>query len=209
MAVTPTSRADHGCSFSQCWDTGLGTGISGTLISANRGLLIFTPWIALALLTLPMVFRAHPSLLAGLLAALGAGALPGAAGEVPLVDGRLVVRAAVLDRRTASVRHHVGVRARLGADASAGRPSWSIRGAAALAVAIQLIGVFYYPSSWNAWPENSDRHRERLWSWTDSELGRCLSEGVHPATYRPWSRWAYPSAIGSPALRTTNRGPWG
>jgi hypothetical protein len=76
---------------------------------------------------------------------------------------------------------------------------------AALAVAIQLVGVFYYPSSWNAFPENSDKHRERLWSWSDSEIGRCLSEGVHPATYRPWSRWANPSAIGLP--RNPNEKP--
>jgi hypothetical protein len=190
-------QGNHGFTFSECWDTNLATGLSGTLISANRGLLIFTPWIALALLTLPMVYRRIRSfsLVSWLLWAL-----------VPY----LVLLAkyhwwtagwSFGPRYWTDVLPLFGLLLGFGLDWARTRARSALvafGAAAALAVAVQLIGVFYYPSSWNAFPENSDKRRERLWSWSDSELGRCLSEGVHPATYRPWSRWAYPSAIGLP-----------
>ena len=46
----------------------------------------------------------------------------------------------------------------------------------ALAMGVQMIGAFCYPSSWNLEPVNVDTHHERLWDWRDTELTRCLSE---------------------------------
>ena len=43
-------------------------------------------------------------------------------------------------------------------------------------IAVQLIGAFCYPSSWNLQPRNVDLHHERLWDWRDTELSRSLIE---------------------------------
>jgi len=49
-----------------------------------------------------------------------------------------------------------------------------------VSIAIQVIGAFYSPSSWNLSPKNIDTHHERLWEWTDHELLRCVKEGRKP-----------------------------
>ena len=43
-------------------------------------------------------------------------------------------------------------------------------------IAVQIIGAFCYPSSWNFQPRNVDLHHERLWDWRDTELSRSLIE---------------------------------
>jgi hypothetical protein len=43
-------------------------------------------------------------------------------------------------------------------------------------IAVQLIGAFCYPSTWNFQPQNVDLHHERLWDWRDTELSRSLNE---------------------------------
>ncbi len=65
---------------------------------------------------------------------------------------------------------------------------WSLRrarpmlGVFALAIAasivLQVVGAFAFPSSWNLSPRNVDRAHERLWDWTDTEISRCLKEGL-------------------------------
>jgi hypothetical protein len=47
-----------------------------------------------------------------------------------------------------------------------------------VAIAIQVIGACFYPSTWNLEPLNVDLHHERLWDWRDTELSRCLREGL-------------------------------
>ena len=49
----------------------------------------------------------------------------------------------------------------------------------AFSIGVEVIGAFYFPSSWNAQPADINRSHERLWDWRDSELTRCLSEGPH------------------------------
>ncbi len=49
-----------------------------------------------------------------------------------------------------------------------------------LAIAIQAIGAFCYPSTWNDAPINLDRKPSRVWDWADSEITRCLREGRKP-----------------------------
>ena len=47
-----------------------------------------------------------------------------------------------------------------------------------LSIAVQLIGAYCYPSTWNAQPRPVDLHHERLWDWRDTELSRCLFEAL-------------------------------
>jgi hypothetical protein len=47
-----------------------------------------------------------------------------------------------------------------------------------IAIGIQAIGAFCYPSSWNQKPLNVDYHHERLWDWRDTELSRCVLESL-------------------------------
>jgi hypothetical protein len=46
----------------------------------------------------------------------------------------------------------------------------------AYSVALQAIGAYCYPSTWNVEPVNVDLHHERLWDWRDTEVSRCLVE---------------------------------
>ncbi|HSE95971.1 MAG TPA: hypothetical protein VLD61_08765, partial [Methylomirabilota bacterium] len=54
----------------------------------------------------------------------------------------------------------------------------------AVSVAVQLVGVLYYPSpravDWNTSPRNVDFAHERLWNWRDSQLERLLRNGPRP-----------------------------
>ena len=54
-----------------------------------------------------------------------------------------------------------------------------------LAIAIQTLGAFRYPSSWNGSPGNINREQWRLWDWRDTELTRCLLDGPPPARDYP------------------------
>ena len=48
--------------------------------------------------------------------------------------------------------------------------------AIAWSVGLQAIGAFCSPSSWCLSPTNIDRHHERLWDWSDTEVSRSLKE---------------------------------
>jgi hypothetical protein len=156
----------------------------GTLFSPSHGLLVYSPWVALALLGLgrPAVrrrLRTWP-LLAWMLPAL----VPNFAllatyscwwgghcfgprfwiDSMPLLAGALAV----------------------GLDTPTRRPRLARAAFAAcltLAVAVQVVGALSYPSTWHGSPTNSDRDHARLWDWRDNELTRGLSEGIHP---RAW-----------------------
>jgi hypothetical protein len=53
----------------------------------------------------------------------------------------------------------------------------------AWAIALQAVGFWCYPTSWHASPTNADRDHARLWDWSDNEVTRGLSEGVHPPAW--------------------------
>ncbi|HEX8204181.1 MAG TPA: hypothetical protein VF590_27130, partial [Isosphaeraceae bacterium] len=55
--------------------------------------------------------------------------------------------------------------------------------AIAWSVGLQVIGALCYPSTWHGTPKNADRHHERLWDWRDSEVSRCVRDGIRP---RAW-----------------------
>jgi hypothetical protein len=47
-------------------------------------------------------------------------------------------------------------------------------------IAVQIVGAFCSPSTWNSRPLNVDLNHNRLWDWRDSELSRCLIESFRP-----------------------------
>jgi hypothetical protein len=48
----------------------------------------------------------------------------------------------------------------------------------AFSIAVQVVGAFCYPSTWNGQPRSVDLNHERLWDWRDTELSRCLIEAL-------------------------------
>jgi hypothetical protein len=159
------------------WSTNLIDGILGTLFSPNRGLLVFSPWIAVALatLTVPSVARrlVSHSLICVLLAAF-----------VPYL--LILSKYSVWwgghcfgPRYWTDVVPLFAILFAFGLD-------WMLPRSRALVVistitvifsiTVQSIGAFCYPSTWNIQPANVDLHHERLWDWGDTELSRCLLE---------------------------------
>jgi hypothetical protein len=157
------------------WSGNLLEGAAGTLFSPNRGLFVFSPWVLLALFLVPM---ASPKLrrcrlIVWLLLAL-----------IPYL--LLFSKYAVWwgghcfgPRYWTDVIPLLAVLLAFGLDWAAARS----RGllvlflmSIALAMGIQMIGAFCYPSTWNLEPANVDTHHERLWDWRDTELSRCLGE---------------------------------
>jgi hypothetical protein len=154
-------------------------GAAGTLFSPSRGLFVFCPWVAVALAVLPAVIgrlRARPP--AGWLAAAlvpyflllskysvwWAGHSFGPRYWTDVIPIFAILLALGLDwarERCTPVLYLFGI-------------------TILLAIAVQAIGAFCYPSTWNLQPGNVDRHHDRLWDWSDSELTRCLREGVKP-----------------------------
>jgi hypothetical protein len=157
------------------WSGDLWAGMAGTLFSPNRGLFVFSPWIALALAAAPFSARrlASWSLLVWLSWSLVAYLLVlskyavwwagGSFGPRYWTDAMplfAVLLACGLD--------WAGDRSR-GLSALFGL-------AIALAVFVQIVGAFCYPSTWNFYPADVDQHHERLWDWRDTEVSRCVRE---------------------------------
>jgi hypothetical protein len=165
----------HGVSGT--WSGNFLDGLFGTLLSPNRGLLVFSPWIAVALVTLvvPTVRRrvfAH-SLICFLMVSLfpymiilseysvwWGGHCFGPRYWTDVIPLIAILFAFGLDWMLARSRVLMAI--------SAVTVIFSI--------AVQLIGAFCYPSSWNIQPRNVDQHHDRLWDWHDTELSRCLIE---------------------------------
>lgn len=164
------------------WSGGLFDGMAGTLFSPNRGLFVFSPWVVLALATLPATFGRVRAWSLGL-----------------WMLGALVVDLIVLSKYSVWWAGHVfgprywtdavpilAVLLGFGLDWARAR-SRSLTAAfaatVAFSVAIQTIGAFCYPSTWNLTPIDVDRRPSRVWDWSDTEVARCLRDGVHP-----WSK---------------------
>ncbi len=165
----------HGASAA--WSGNLVEGLLGTLLSPNRGLLVFSPWIALALATLlvPSVRRrlcAH-SLIFVLMVSLipfllilskysvwWGGHCFGPRYWTEAVPLFAVLFAFGLEWMLARSRVLVAVSALT----------------VIFSIGVHAIGAFCYPSTWNSQPRNVDLHHDRLWDWRDTELSRCLIE---------------------------------
>jgi hypothetical protein len=152
-------------------------GFLGTLFSPSRGLMVFCPWVALAVVALPWSWFRIPHrsaarwAVAGLLPYLAllssytvwwAGHTFGPRYWTDAVPPLAIALAAALSWASA--------RARPVLVALALAVVWS--------VGVQLLGVTIYPTSWNLAPTNVDRDHARLWDWKDTELRRCLTRAL-------------------------------
>jgi hypothetical protein len=177
------------------WTGNLLEGGAGTLVSPSRGLLVYTPWIALAVILVPKIagrIGEHALVVSVLGAVVPYGFLLakyscwwggysfGPRFWTDAIPPLAILLGYALDWAVERSRP-----ARIGFGATI-----------AFSVGVQLIGAFYYPSSWNHEPIDVDHAHARLWDWRDNELTRCLSMGVHPAGYRFRSSSAHASAIG-------------
>jgi hypothetical protein len=152
-------------------------GAVGTLFSPNRGLFIFSPWIAVALglAMVPAVARrlAAHGLVCWLLAALvpyflllskyavwWGGHCFGPRYWTDVIPLFAIVLAFGLEGMPANARALVAVLALT----------------IVFSIGVQAIGAFCFPSTWNLLPLNVDLHHQRLWDWRDTELSRCLIE---------------------------------
>lgn len=155
----------------------LGSGL-GTLISPSHGLFIFTPWIPLALAAVPVVVRriACWPLIATVLWTL------------PLFLLQLSLQSTWWAGWSFGPRYWTDV-IPLFAILLGFALDWARRrsrvfliallGTGLIGIAVQAIGAWCYPSSWSRTPANVDTHHDRLWDWRDTELTRCLHDGMH------------------------------
>jgi hypothetical protein len=169
-----THEALH--AVSGTWTNPFLAGVAGTLLSPSRGLFVYSPWIAVALATIPAIagrLKSQPLFL-WLLAAL-------AINLVALAKYSCWWAGSCFGPRFWTDAIPVfGILLGMGLDWSwtRCRPVFALFAATALAsVVIQVVGAFYYPSSWQQSPDNVHLHHERLWDWRDNELTRCLREG--------------------------------
>ena len=158
------------------------TSLAGTLLSPNRGLFVFSPWALLALAALPATARPlarFPVVRAALLGLIPFGLVVSWYGvwwggwtfgprywteAMPLFGVLLGFALVWAGQRSRPALH-------------------AFRAAIAASIALQTIGAFCYPSSWNRIPVSVDVQHERLWDWADSEIRRCLEEGPF------WPEW--------------------
>jgi hypothetical protein len=56
--------------------------------------------------------------------------------------------------------------------------------ALAWSVAVAALGAFVFPHErWNLMPEDVDRHHERLWDWSDTQILRASYAGGSPQNF--------------------------
>jgi hypothetical protein len=151
---------------------------AGTLVSPSRGLFVYTPWVLLVLALLPRTWERVGA--SGPLRAVLVGLLPFfvVVGSYAVWWGgwsfgprywteAMPLFGVLLGFSVAWAREHSRMWL-AGFGVTVG-----------LAIGIQAIGAFCYPSSWNEHPAPVDRNHERLWDWGDTEIHRSLLEGPH------------------------------
>lgn len=165
----------HG--VSSAWSGNPIEGGAGTLISPSRGLFIFTPWTGLALGVIPAVYSRlkESPLVCYLLWAI----LP----QFLILSCYAVWWGghSFGPRYWTDVIPLFAVLLAFGLEWS--RARWhplflGFVSAIVFSCAVQAIGAFCYPSSWETDPADIDRNHARLWDWRDNELFRCMTEGI-------------------------------
>ncbi len=165
----------HG--FPGPWSGDFVDGALGTLLSPSRGLFVYSPWVPLALISLPFVYRrirTRPPLVC-----VGVG----------LVAYYVILAKYAVwwggycfgPRYWTDVMPLLAILLAYGLDAARARSRLLFALfvlAIVVSVAIQAIGAFCYPSSWCLSPTNIDLDHARLWDWWDSEVSRSLKEAA-------------------------------
>jgi hypothetical protein len=160
-------------------------GLAGLLISPSRGLLVFSPVFAFAVVGVYLWFRAprtlHPEVLwiCMLTAAVHIAMVArwrgwtGGANYGPRLLTDVVPCLVILFIPAMSL-----------VERSRG---WKLAFAAALAlsIAVQGIGAFCYPNGhWETQPVRAGLHRERFWDWRDNQIFRSAAAGPVLEPYR-------------------------
>jgi len=157
-------------------------GAGGLLFSPSRGLLVFSPIVAVAIAGMARARReGWESDLAWSLLAAGA--------QFALYASYAVWWGG----HTYGPRYCLDLLPHLVPLAAAGLPAAAAtrprRGLAWLAltwsVLIAATGAFSYPDErWNVFPTEVDTNHERLWDWKDPQFVRCWSSGSSPGNFR-------------------------
>jgi hypothetical protein len=155
-------------------------GFLGLMVSPNRGLLIFSPVVALVVIGLPGILRSARSspvlwctVAAALQFVLYASYVVWWGGHTYGPRYMLDVLPLLVPMAIVAMGRIQGRRLSLLATASL---TWSI--------GIAALGAFVHPHErWNTLPADVDRHHERLWDWSDMQIRRCLTAGLSPQNY--------------------------
>jgi hypothetical protein len=172
LAKTNSLHGTHG------WTTWSLEGLAGLLISPSRGLLVFSPAVAIALAgfararrspwTSPLPWCAAAAvaqfLLYGSYSVWWGGHTYGPRYMLDVLPVLVPLAAAALSRPRI------------------GRVQTGLCGVAlAWSVGLSATGAFCYPAEqWNTSPVDVDREHSRLWSWTDPQFIRCWKSGPSP-----------------------------
>ena len=156
-------------------------GFAGLLLSPNRGLLVFSPIVAIAAAGARRTARAgrgSPLIWCALAAAVQyvlyasyavwwAGHTFGPRYMLDVLPLLAVLAAAGLNDRALSGFARAGIALAL---------AWS--------VAVSAAGAFVFPNErWNLSPADVDRHHERLWDWSDLQIVRAWRGAPSPQNF--------------------------
>jgi len=164
----------------------------GLLVSPSRGLLVFSPIVAISAVgaVLALQTRQRTPLL-GLAAALAqfvAYACYSVWWGGHTYGPRYVLDLLPLLVPAAAIGVQAAMAWRLSRLAMAVALAWS--------VALAAAGAFVYPAErWNTEPAEVDRNHERLWDWHDPQVLRCWKRGLSPQNFALFDRdaWQQPS----------------
>ena len=181
-ALHPTVHATEGT-----FDPGVG-GFAGLLVSPNRGLLIFSPIVAVAAVGFPRAARAgrrSPLIWCAIAACV----------QYVLYASYSVWWAG----HTFGPRYMLDALPLLAVLAAAGVsdrrfPRFAVSGmvlALAWSVAVSAGGAFVFPNErWNLHPADVDRHHGRLWDWSDVQIVRAWRSAPSPQNFSLFVREA-------------------
>ena len=160
-------------------------GAVGLLLSPNRGLLIFSPIVVIALAGIPSVVRGgwstpHRWLLLAAAAQFTLYAMYSVwwGGHTYGPRYMLDILPLLVPAAAAGVAITVG-------------PFWRSAAVAALAwsITVAALGAFTYPNErWNSDPVDVDRAHDRLWNWSDTQIARAWRVPRSPQNYRLLTR---------------------
>jgi hypothetical protein len=169
----------------------LGIGLSGTMISPSRGVLVYMPWVAFAFWGAARLWKEkNPGWSRPLIVALAAILAVTVVATVwwagwcfgpRYFTDLLPFFAWFLVPVWASIR---------------ARPVLRVAFAATVAIAlwVQVVGAFYYPAgNWDVWPVSVDAEPQRCWDWSDNQLRRTWRAGpAQPLLLNQWERLLQP-----------------
>jgi len=161
-------------------------GFIGLIFSPNRGLLMFSPIVLVAAAGIPVAVREG-----------WRSALPWC-GAAAIAQYVLYASYGVWwGGHTFGPRYMLDVLPLLIPLAAAGVADRRVPRAAAVAAAAALAwsmavaatGAFVFPNErWNLLPEDVDRHHERLWDWSDTQIARAWRSGPSPQNFSLFQR---------------------